>query len=260
MTELEEGNVDLLTYQQTIGGSIFKYDHATQDDVDFDEPLLECLRQKDDEEIIVLESWEIVAPLPVGEPPAPAVQCLPPSSQPAEPSVPEPAVPHTPAQAEYRQVNGRKRKSDVSHSVVGAGLRKRRRRCLNEPRPLSQLVSQSAVAQQFPGLGEIDKNIYRAFYGHPMFLTLEQGQFLLQRRLEELNFQLSENETPKDGSCLFHGLLDQMKSNTELQGEASSAQELRWKIVNYGYDFFLKTKKLTWVNTTETPEEENVRS
>ena len=96
MTELEEGNVDLLTYQQTIGGSIFKYDHATQDDVDFDDPLLECLRQKDDEEIIVLESWEIVAPLPVGEPPAPAVQCLPPSSQPAEPSVPEPAVPCLP--------------------------------------------------------------------------------------------------------------------------------------------------------------------
>ena len=79
MTELEQGNVDLLTYQQTIGGSIFKYDHATQDDVDFDEPLLERLRRKDDEEIIV-------APLPVGEPPAPAVQCLPPSSQPAEPS------------------------------------------------------------------------------------------------------------------------------------------------------------------------------
>ena len=96
MTELEQGNVDLLTYQQTIGGSIFKYDHATQDDVDFDEPLLEHLRRKDDEEIIVPELWEIVAPLPVGEPAAPAVQCLPPSSQPAEPSVPEPAVPCLP--------------------------------------------------------------------------------------------------------------------------------------------------------------------
>ena len=37
--------------------------------------------------------------------------------------------------------------------------------------------------------------------------------------------------------------------------QSQSAQELRWKIVNYGYDFFLKTKKLTWVNTTETPED-----
>ena len=44
--------------------------------------MLERLRRKDDEEIIVLESWEIVAPLPVGEP--------------AEPSVPEPAVPCLP--------------------------------------------------------------------------------------------------------------------------------------------------------------------
>ena len=230
MVELEKGNVDLLSYQQSIGGSIFNHDNATQDDVDFDEPLLERSRRKDDEEIIVPELWEIVAPLPVGEPAVPAVQSLPPLSQPAEPSFPVsvlPSVPHTPAQAEYRQVNARKRKSDVSHSVVGAGLRKKRRRCLNEPRPLSQSVSQSAVAQQFPGLGEIDKKIYRAFYGHPRFLTLEQGQFLLQRRLEELDFQLSENETPKDGSCLFHGLLDQLKSNTELQDEASLAQELR---------------------------------
>ena len=89
MTELEEGNVDLLTYQQTIGGSIFKYDHATQDDVDFDEPLLERSRRKDDEEIIVPELWEIVAPLPVGEPAVPAVQCLPPSSQPAVPCLPK---------------------------------------------------------------------------------------------------------------------------------------------------------------------------
>ena len=144
MVELEKGNVDLLSYQQSIGGSIFNHDNATQDDVDFDEPLLERSRRKDDEEIIVPELWEIVAPLPVGEPAVPAVQSLPPLSQPAEPSVPEPAVPHTPAQAEYRQVNARKRKSDVSHSVVGAGLRKKRRRCLNEPRPLSQSVSISS--------------------------------------------------------------------------------------------------------------------
>ena len=76
MVELEKGNVDLLSYQQSIGGSIFNHDNATQDDVDFDEPLLERSRRKDDEEIIVPELWEIVAPLPVGEPAAPAVQCL----------------------------------------------------------------------------------------------------------------------------------------------------------------------------------------
>ena len=120
----------------------------------------------------------------------------------------------------------------------------------SEPHSLN---SQSAVAQHFPG--EIDKKRFFEFCGHPKFLTLEQGQFLLERRLEELDFRLSEHETPKDGSCLFHGLYDQLKSNTELQDEVSSHQELRCKITNYGYDFFLKTKKMTWVNPDETPEE-----
>ena len=44
MSEQEQG----LTYQQTVRGTVFKHDHATQGDVDFDH-----------EEIIVLELWEI---------------------------------------------------------------------------------------------------------------------------------------------------------------------------------------------------------
>ena len=63
--------------------------------------------------------WEVVAPLPVGQPAVKVVQSLPPSSQPAGPPVSVsvmPSVPHTPAQAEYCH-NGRKRKSDFSHSV-----------------------------------------------------------------------------------------------------------------------------------------------
>ena len=66
--ELELGNVDLLTYQQSVGGSIFSHDHATNDNDDFEDPLLEHRRQKDDEEIIVPELWEIVAPVPVPVP------------------------------------------------------------------------------------------------------------------------------------------------------------------------------------------------
>ena len=92
------------------------------------------------------------------------------------------------------------------------------------------------------------------FYDHPKKLTLAQGQFLLERRLEELEFRLSENETPRDGSCLFHGLLDQMQKNPDLQDEASSHLELRWKIVNYGCDSFIKTGKLGWIHP-ETPED-----
>ena len=76
MVELEKGNVELSSYQQSIGGSIFNHDHATQDDVDFEDPLLERSRQKDDEEIIVPELCEIEAPLPVGEPGVPVLPSL----------------------------------------------------------------------------------------------------------------------------------------------------------------------------------------
>ena len=251
--ELESGNIDLLSYQQSIGGSIFKHDHATLDDDDFEDPLLERSKQNDDEEIIVPELWEITAPLPVVEVPSLPHSGSVLSFEVEVPSLPQSApvppplspLPHTPAP--YRQVNGRKRMSEVSHSVVGAGLRQKRRRLAVVPPSLPADVtaisqSLSAVEQHFPE--EIDKKAYFAFYGHPKTLTLEQGQFLLKKRLEELGFHLSENLTPGDGSCLFHGLLDQLKSNPNLRDEASTHEELRWKIVNYGYDFFLKTGKL----------------
>ena len=45
--QLELGNVDLLSYQQSVGGSILSHDHATNDEDDFEDPLLECRRQKD---------------------------------------------------------------------------------------------------------------------------------------------------------------------------------------------------------------------
>ena len=108
--ELELGNVDLLTYQQSVGGSIFSHDHATNDNDDFEDPLLERRRQKDDEEIIVPELWEIVAPVPVPVPVPvlPSVPSVPPilslpadedHSEPVLPSVLPPLspLPHTPA-------------------------------------------------------------------------------------------------------------------------------------------------------------------
>ena len=85
------GNVDLLSYQQSVGGSILSHDHATNDEHDFEDPLLERRRQKDDEEIIVPELWEIVAPVPVP---------LLPRSVPVLPSVP--SVPPTLSLPEVR--------------------------------------------------------------------------------------------------------------------------------------------------------------
>ena len=68
MKELEQGNIELLAYQTSIGGSILLHDRAIQDDADEDEPLLELSRKKDDEEIVIPELWEITAPLPAGTP------------------------------------------------------------------------------------------------------------------------------------------------------------------------------------------------
>ena len=67
---------------------------------------------------------------------------------------------------------------------------------LNDPPPLqadAPSVSQNIteVEKQFPG--EIDKDLFFQFYGHPKKLSLEQGQFLLERRLQELEFKLSDN-------------------------------------------------------------------
>ena len=101
--ELEQGNIDLLSYQQSVGGSIFNHDHATIDDDDFEDPMMEHRRQKDDEEIIIPELWEIVAPIPVIEvPPLPnssgatQVTSVPvlPSLQPEVPPV-LPSLPHS---------------------------------------------------------------------------------------------------------------------------------------------------------------------
>ena len=51
---------------------------------------------------------------------------------------------------------------------------------------------------------------------------------------------------PADGSCMFHGILDQIQSIQELQDYASNHFELCWKIVSDGYKLFLETDKLDW--------------
>ena len=77
---------------------------------------------------------------------------------------------------------------------------------------------------------------------------MEQGKFLRSRRLAELNMKLSDKVTPRDGSCMFHAILDQILNIPSLQDYASSHFELRWKIVSDGYKSFLETDKLEWPN------------
>ena len=54
LSGLEKGNIDLLSYQQSMGGSVCKSLTAAQDDVDFQDPLLDLSQ---DEEIIVPGLW-----------------------------------------------------------------------------------------------------------------------------------------------------------------------------------------------------------
>ena len=77
-------------------------------------------------------------------------------------------------------------------------------------------------------------------------LLLEQGKFVMAKRLKELDFADSITETPADGSCMFSALLDQIQSNPVLKNYAESHWELRWKVVSEGYETFLKTGVLSW--------------
>ena len=167
----------------------------------------------------------------------PSVPALPsislPDSEPSTmPADPDPSI--TPAPV----IRRRKRKSDVSHSVAGADLRKRRKRIVEQNVSHSH---SSDIAKHFAG-GELCKTEYFAYYGHPQFLSLEQGQFAVERKLAEIDFILSttQPDTPKDGDCMFHALMDQLEYNAELKGDVADVKELRWKIVHFGYTFYLR--------------------
>merc|ERR1712218_307961 len=68
----------------------------------------------------------------------------------------------------------------------------------------------------------------------------------MERRLRDLGFTASENETPGDGSCMFHALLDQIDSHPSLPPYAENHWELRYKIVCEGFEKFID--KLEWPN------------
>ena len=50
---------------------------------------------------------------------------------------------------------------------------------------------------------------------------------------------------------MMHCLLDQISYIEDLSDFSDSAQDLRWKICNYGYDLYLKTGKLVWALTQQ---------
>ena len=82
----------------------------------------------------------------------------------------------------------------MSLSVAGAHLRKRRRRIENTVSsipPSNQ--TETLLRENFNG--EIKKAEYFQYFGNPKYLTLEQGQFVMEKRLQELDFVLSPSQT-----------------------------------------------------------------
>ena len=68
------------------------------------------------------------------------------------------------------------------------------------------------------------------------------------RRLQELDFSVSPSQpdTSKDGNCMMSSILDQLRFDPHQKSFAKSPQQLRMKILSYGYDLFLRTGKLVW--------------
>ena len=68
------------------------------------------------------------------------------------------------------------------------------------------------------------------------------------RRLQELDLSVSPSQpdTPKDGNCMIISILDQLRFDLHQKSFAKSPQQLRIKILDYGYDLFIRTGKLVW--------------
>ena len=100
-------------------------------------------------------------------------------------------------------------------------------------------MSQTLLVQErFPG--EVTKREYFEYIAarSSKLLSLHKGKFLVEKRLQALDFVLSpsQKETPQDGSYMFHCLQDQIQYNPILQDYSENALQLRWKICQYGFD------------------------
>ena len=198
----------------------------------------------DDEDIRVPELQEILVPLSVSS----MRRSDPEVQRESNQSVTNEEI----VQSQYRHVSvSQKRKSDLSYSVGGAQLRKRRRRQNDDEVPPAAVVHLSYENYQETFEGEISKEEYFKLHNKPWppldvsgRLSLEQGKFVMEQRLKELDLSQS-GDTPGDGNCMMHCPMDQLGYSEGLRDFAESAQDLHWKICNYGYDFYLRTGRLT---------------
>ena len=160
----------------------------------------------------------------------------------------------------------------MSYSVVGRDLRKKRRLNKAQNAPAVRRIQVEEITQESTqestqedeeitqvddpsNFGEeIGKEEVFRFYKLPwpresgQLLSLSQGRPVMKRRLRELDLSVSptQPETPRDGNCMMHCLHDQLKFDPYQKSFAKTPQQLRQKILSYGYDMFIRTGKLEW--------------
>ena len=88
-------------------------------------------------------------------------------------------------------------------------------------------------------------------------LSLDQGQFIMKRRLEELKFVVSPSQksTPRDGNCLPESLYDQVQYVPELADLVVDAYELRVQVV-LSVENFVNKGLMVWPGGDETIDDE----
>ena len=95
----------------------------------------------------------------------------------------------------------------MTYSVGGDALRKRRRLNCDLPTTTAVCLSDVNYLESFDG--EITKKELFIFHNLPWppvpskLLSLSQGRFIMERRVKDLDFSLSE-DTPQDGDCMVH--------------------------------------------------------
>ena len=122
MIELSQGSIHLISYQQAVGGSLAKIQQVTEE---IDEDLDPIILQNNPVEVAVPALEDITVPAEY----IPTLAVLPSEPDQMFSSNVSTFIPQTPAitdEQSYHRVQGLKRRSDISHSVSGANLRKKR--------------------------------------------------------------------------------------------------------------------------------------
>lgn len=144
-------------------------------------------------------------------------------------------------------------------SACGADLRQIRENQLNSLEKsnflaksieIQKIIEQQAVLLQFY---EMLKN---EAHRQPLLkISLNEGQYFAMDRLEKTNFELSisQPETPADGSCFIHALIDQMSYDPLWKNVKFDILRLRAKVI-LSLDNLILKGKLVWADCDPTGE------